>query len=403
VCREVWSAIGAGRAAHSLLAQTAQADDSAREFLGDGHPLVRVLHRTSQAIRHVLAVALILVLASAAWLDGARGALPLIAAALVVEVTLALRIASLVWLARERACDLIIQGRADLPLDVVRRQRRRLLDRRLARTSPTGSIGPGRPPSARAGPNTSRRRSTTLPSSSRSAASSPTSPRDCARRRLASAESRSSSGCSARVARRCTVEASPHSGRSFGGSGSCSAPDVARSAFRVCPPRPRSRPIRNVPGLHARVDALDAVAADHAPSRRCPMAGGSGDRRRRRATGGIARGVRYLSDTPRRHRADCSRRRDRAGLPVGPRAAARATPGRRRRPRPPRPPTPTAPAAPITPPPRRRGGSRRPKRSRRSDRRAPRACRAADRRASRACGSCPCGGSPRSGAAARPS
>jgi hypothetical protein len=34
-----------------------------------------------------------------------------------------------VWLAREHARDLMIQGRADLPVDAVRRQRRRLLDR----------------------------------------------------------------------------------------------------------------------------------------------------------------------------------------------------------------------------------------------------------------------------------
>lgn len=50
-------------------------------------------------------------------------------AAVVVEAALALQIASLRFLARERARDLIIEGRADLPIDVVRRERRRLLDR----------------------------------------------------------------------------------------------------------------------------------------------------------------------------------------------------------------------------------------------------------------------------------
>jgi hypothetical protein len=112
----------------SLLAHTAQADQSAREFLGDDHPLVRVLRRTSAAMRHLLSVAVILVFAAVAWFDGAHAALAVMAAAAVVEVALALQLASLRWLA-ERACDLIIQGRADLPLDDVRRQRRRLLDR----------------------------------------------------------------------------------------------------------------------------------------------------------------------------------------------------------------------------------------------------------------------------------
>jgi hypothetical protein len=98
--------------------------------LGDDHPLVRVLHRTSAAIRQLLVVAVIFVCAAAAWLYGAQAALAVIAAAGLVEAVLALQLASLRWLARERACDLIIHGRADLPLEEVRRQRSRLLDRR---------------------------------------------------------------------------------------------------------------------------------------------------------------------------------------------------------------------------------------------------------------------------------
>ena len=113
----------------SLLVETAQQDRSAREFLGDDHPLVRVLHRTSVAIRRLLIVVAILACAAAAWLDGAHAAVAVIAAAAIVETFLALQLASLRWLARERAGDLIIQGRADLPLDDVRRERRRLLDR----------------------------------------------------------------------------------------------------------------------------------------------------------------------------------------------------------------------------------------------------------------------------------
>jgi hypothetical protein len=53
-----------------------------------------------------------------------------VVAGAVVESVLALQLAGLRWLARERACDLIVHGRADLPLEAVRRQRSRLLDRR---------------------------------------------------------------------------------------------------------------------------------------------------------------------------------------------------------------------------------------------------------------------------------
>lgn len=79
---------------------------------------------------HLTVVAVMLVVAAGAWLGGAQAAPPVLVSAAVVEAVLALRIASLRWRARERACDLIIQGRASLPLDAVRRQRRRLLDRK---------------------------------------------------------------------------------------------------------------------------------------------------------------------------------------------------------------------------------------------------------------------------------
>lgn len=113
----------------SLLTETAQADRSARDFLGDDHPLVRILRRRSAAIRHSCVVGAMLLVAAAARLEGLRGATAVALAAAVVEAALALQIASLRWLARERAQDLIIEGRADLPLDAVRRERRRLLGR----------------------------------------------------------------------------------------------------------------------------------------------------------------------------------------------------------------------------------------------------------------------------------
>lgn len=113
----------------SLLGHSAQADRSAREFLGRDHPLVRVLERTSAAVRQSLLVAVVLLGGAAAWLNGLHVAMAVTIAAALVEAILLLQVASLGWLARERACDLIVQGRADLPLDAVRRQRRRLLDR----------------------------------------------------------------------------------------------------------------------------------------------------------------------------------------------------------------------------------------------------------------------------------
>jgi hypothetical protein len=113
----------------SLLAHSAQADRSAREFLCDDHPLVRVLERTAVSVRQSFVVAVALLAGAVAWLDGAHVGLGVTVAAAVVEAVLVLRLAILRWLARERACDLIIQGRADLPLDAVRRQRCRLVDR----------------------------------------------------------------------------------------------------------------------------------------------------------------------------------------------------------------------------------------------------------------------------------
>ena len=113
----------------SLLAHSAQADRSAREFLGDDHPFVRVLARTAVAVRQSLVVAVAILGAGAAWVEGLAFAIEATAAAALVEAVLLVRLANLRWLVRERACDLIIHGRADLPLDAVRRQRCRLLDR----------------------------------------------------------------------------------------------------------------------------------------------------------------------------------------------------------------------------------------------------------------------------------
>lgn len=86
----------------SLLVETSAEDRSAREFLGDDHALVRVLHRTSVVIRQLLIVTVVFVCSARAWLDGAHAAIAVIAAAAVVDAVLALQLASLRWLARTR-------------------------------------------------------------------------------------------------------------------------------------------------------------------------------------------------------------------------------------------------------------------------------------------------------------
>jgi hypothetical protein len=113
----------------SLLGQAAHRDRAARELLGDEHPLVHVLQRTAAAVRQSLMVGVIALGAGTALFEGVHAALAVVASAAAVEVGLALQFACLRFRARERACDLIIQGRADLPLDAVRRERARLLDR----------------------------------------------------------------------------------------------------------------------------------------------------------------------------------------------------------------------------------------------------------------------------------
>jgi hypothetical protein len=111
----------------SRLAHSPQTHRSAREFLGADHPLVRVMERASGAV--LQSVVVVLAGGGAGWVGGQHVASEVTVAAAMVEAGLLLRLANLRWLVRERACDLIIQGRADLPLDPVRRQRRRLLDR----------------------------------------------------------------------------------------------------------------------------------------------------------------------------------------------------------------------------------------------------------------------------------
>jgi hypothetical protein len=128
VRREVWSAFGdltmhrTSRLLHSL-----HEDASADAVLGPDHPLVRVRQRLRARVEQSLVVAAMLSASIVALLDGVSAALPFVAAAAIVEAVLATGAAMLCSSRREHVLDLIIQGRGEVPIRAVVRQRRRLL------------------------------------------------------------------------------------------------------------------------------------------------------------------------------------------------------------------------------------------------------------------------------------
>jgi hypothetical protein len=113
----------ASRVTHPL-----QSDRRARVLLGGDHPLVHALHRTSFAHERSYVVSALLAGSAVAWLEGVHGALGVLLASAVVQIALACDVAVLVRRRRECARDLIIEGRGELPLEAVQRERRRLED-----------------------------------------------------------------------------------------------------------------------------------------------------------------------------------------------------------------------------------------------------------------------------------
>jgi hypothetical protein len=101
---------------------------SARELLGAEHPLARVEARLNVALTGSAVVAALLCAGVAALLDGLSVGLSLTVAAALAQTILAARVALLLESRREHVLDLIIEGRGDLPIAAVERQRRRLLD-----------------------------------------------------------------------------------------------------------------------------------------------------------------------------------------------------------------------------------------------------------------------------------
>jgi hypothetical protein len=111
---------------------------SAGAALGADHPLARTLDRLGLLLKQSAAVGALLLTASVAGVAGVPDVSALIVAAAVVQVALALGLLIVAAQERERARELIIDGRGHLPLAAVERERRRLLSadcrHRLARS-----------------------------------------------------------------------------------------------------------------------------------------------------------------------------------------------------------------------------------------------------------------------------
>ena len=112
----------------SRLTDSLDQDSSAREFLGDDHPLVRVCDGLSALLRQSLVVTALGVLGVIGLGDGLPGALAFTTAVAAVELALGLGVAVLVQRKRALALSLIVDGREDVPVAAVRRERSRLRD-----------------------------------------------------------------------------------------------------------------------------------------------------------------------------------------------------------------------------------------------------------------------------------
>jgi hypothetical protein len=102
----------------------------AAKLLGAEHPFVRALDLSRVLARQSLATASAFAVGAVSLLCGAGWALPVLVVAGAVQLVLAAGLALVVALARDRARDLIAEGREHLPLLLLARRRRRLLDHR---------------------------------------------------------------------------------------------------------------------------------------------------------------------------------------------------------------------------------------------------------------------------------
>jgi hypothetical protein len=98
------------------------------QLLHSDHPLVRASDDFTAAVRQLVAVGAVLVGSVFAASLGASGVVPIVIGAVLVELVLA-GVAGQLWDRRRRAArDLVLEGRETLPVPVVQRERRRLLE-----------------------------------------------------------------------------------------------------------------------------------------------------------------------------------------------------------------------------------------------------------------------------------
>lgn len=129
VRREDWSAretLTVHRISH--LPHSPHNPPSADALLGADHPLARVLERRRAVLEQSLVVAAVLSASIVALADGLRVALAFVVAAAIVQSVLVCSVAMLSCSRRAHVLDLIVEGRGDLPLHDLARERRRLLD-----------------------------------------------------------------------------------------------------------------------------------------------------------------------------------------------------------------------------------------------------------------------------------
>jgi hypothetical protein len=107
--------------------------DAPETVLGHEHPLARAEERLRRLRLQLAAVGTLLAGSAVALLVELRDTRALLLAAAVVLVWLGLALLATSASRRDRALDLIAEGRDALPLDAVRRQRARLMNPRRAR------------------------------------------------------------------------------------------------------------------------------------------------------------------------------------------------------------------------------------------------------------------------------
>lgn len=114
----------------SRLTDSPHDDASARVFLGDDHPLVRVSDWLRALRKQSLVLAALGTLSLVALVEGEPAALVALAADAAVSASVAVAVFALGCGERCHARTLIDQGQECLPIAAVRRERRRLLDPR---------------------------------------------------------------------------------------------------------------------------------------------------------------------------------------------------------------------------------------------------------------------------------